>query len=662
VATVGATPNVKPMAKPPASPSAPRETPPRVWPWACLLGALVLAVYAPSLRAPFLFDDIAAVTLNPTIRQGWSWQMLQPPADGSTTSGRPLVNATLAFNHALGGENPFGYHLFNVAVHVGSVWLLFGLVWRTLQRMGGESRLEGAVIPWAAAVAALWALHPLHTESVVSVAQRTELLGGGFILLTLYAFVRASEGVAKGRVWFGVAVAAAALGMMAKETVVTVPLLVWLYDRAFVAGNGRIAWRERRGFYLALMATWVPLLALVAAGGGTRGIAAGLGLGVSSWEYLLTQAGAIVRYCALMFWPHPLVLDYGTGVVRAWQDALVPGVTVLALLSGSGWLLVRRPRAGFLAAWVFVLLAPSSSFVPLVTQTIAEHRMYLPLAGPVAALGLLMVAWWGRRSVMLLFCVAAVMAVVAARRAVIYRDPVRIWSDTVAHAPDNPRAWHNLGLALQQAGQGAAAEKHFARAVELDPGRISAHYAWGLALLQRDDAPAAAARLEIAVTLEPRHADAWLALGNARVGLEQFAAAVAAYEASLRLIDAADVRHNLTVALLAAGRVAERAADPGGAEPYYRRAMEQEPGAVEPLLRLGLLLARGGKLQDAEHCLREVVRLVPTDLDATANLANVLLLQGRVREAISLYEHVLERRPGDVRTAENLAAARASLR
>lgn len=662
MAMVFAPPNLKPMAKSPAPTSRPRGIASPVWPWAGLLGALVFAVYAPTLRAPLLFDDIAAVTLNPTIRQLGSWQILQPPADGSTTSGRPLVNVTLAFNYALGGEDPLGFHLFNLSLHVASALLLFGLVRRTLQRLSGESRLGGVETPWAAAVALLWAVHPLQTESVISVAQRTELLGGGFILVTLYAFVRASTRAPAAQVWLGVAVGAAALGVLAKETVVTAPVLVWLYDRAFVAGSGGAAWRARRGFYLALLATWAPLGALLIFGGGTRGVAAGLGLGVTSWEYLLTQAGAVVRYLALTVWPYPLVLDYGASVVRAWQDALLPGFMVLTLLGGAGWLLVRRPRAGFLAAWAFVLLAPSSSFVPLVTQTIAEHRMYLPLAGPIVAFGLWASGWGGRRTTALLFGVAAVMAVVTARRAALYRDPVKIWSDTVVHAPGNPRAWHNLGLALQQAGQVAAAEEQFARAIALDPRHVSARYAWGLALLQRDNAAAAVDQLEAAVALEPRHADAWLALGNARMRLEQFAAAVAAYDASLRLVAAPDVRHNLAVALMAAGRAAERAADPVAAERDYRRAVDQEPAAVEPRRRLGLLLARTGNVRAAEDCLREALRLAPADLDTTANLANVLVLQGRVREAIPLYEEVLARRPGDVRTQENLAAARASLR
>jgi tetratricopeptide (TPR) repeat protein len=364
----------------------------------------------------------------------------------------------------------------------------------------------------------------------------------------------------------------------------------------------------------------------------------------------------------LLVWPHPLVLDYGTGVVRTWQAAALPGLLVLTLLGCAGWLLVRRPRAGFVAAWAFVLLAPSSSFIPLVTQTIAEHRLYLPLAGPVVGFALLLTRWRAPWTVALVFGVAGVMALVTARRALQYRDPVVIWSDTAVHAPNNPRAAHNLGLALQQAEQGAAAETSFARALALDPRYVPARYAWGLALLQRGSAVEAAGQLEAAVQLEPRHADAWLALGNARVQLEQFEPAVSAYETSLRLVDAPDVRHNLVVALVAAGRAAERASDLAGSERAYRQAVAQGPREVEPCRRLGLLHARSGQMEEAERWFRAGLRLVPDDLDLLANLANVLVFAGRAREAIPLYQRVLERRPGDRRTEENLAIARASLR
>src|SRR5207249_4582190 len=133
------------------------------------------------------------------------------------------------------------------------------------------------------------------------------------------------------------------------------------------------AWQQRRGFYLALAATWLLLAYLVLSSGGTRGTAAGLGLGMSSWSYALKQCEAILLYLKLTVWPHPLVVYYGSGVISrlvevGWQFTLIVVAAAATLLA-----LWRRPILGFVGIWFFAILAPSSSVVPLVTQTMAEH-------------------------------------------------------------------------------------------------------------------------------------------------------------------------------------------------------------------------------------------------------------------------------------------------
>src|SRR5262249_42375493 len=154
----------------------------------------------------------------------------------------------------------------------------------------------------------------------------------------------------------------------------------------------------------------------------------------------------------LSVWPHPLVLDYGNAVVGSFGEVWGQAVLVVALLAGTTVALVRKPVLGFLGAWFFVILAPSSSVVPLVTQTIAEHRMYLPLAG-IVTLG---VAWFvaclGPRAAWPCILGGVMLGGVAHARAKLYPDPLAIWSDSVAHAPTSARAHNNLALELQRAG------------------------------------------------------------------------------------------------------------------------------------------------------------------------------------------------------------------
>ena len=569
----------------------------------------VALVYANSLSAPFLFDDAGAVLGNPTIRSLASFAVFNPPADGSTTTGRPVVNFSYALNYALGGEHVVGYRVVNVAIHALAALTLFGLLRRTFSCVRGRGPLAGdvsassrasALLPSAfnpdvaaLTIAALWALHPLQTESVVCIAQRTESLCGLLYLLTLYAFTRAtipSEGGARcpQRAWLVVSVGSCLLGMAAKEVMVTAPLVVLLYDRTFVAGTFAGALRVRRSYYAALAGTWLLLAFLVLQNSGARGASAGFGLGVTPWTYLLTQADALVRYLGLTLWPHPLVLDYGTGVAGALAEVWWQGVIVLMLLAATVWALVRRPVLGFVGAWFFLILAPSSSFVPLVAQTMAEHRMYLPLAAVLTVATLALFRFSGALRWPVVVALVAASAVVTAVRNRDYRDAIAIWSDTVAHAPPHSRAFTNLGSAYVAAGRPAEALPPLERALALNPSDYSA-------------------------------------------------------------------QRNRALALLALGRADEAAV-------IFAALPAREPGEAAEYFDLGNAYAREGRFPEAVAAYTRTGTLDPAHFAARANLGNALLAAGRATEAIAAYEAALRLRPSDARLLENLALARDAAR
>jgi tetratricopeptide (TPR) repeat protein len=687
----------------PVNPEAvkPNHAAERGWPhWlqaAGLVAAVVLS-YWNTLQAPFLFDDMGAVVNNSTIRHFGSWAILNPPSNGTTTTGRPVVNFSFAVNEALGGEVAWGYHALNLAIHALAALALMGIVQRTLSGPILRDRFGAKAQPLAFFVALLWAVHPLLTESVTCIAQRTESLCGLFYFLTLYTFTRgavpgtpASEPLGRASrpwFWFGLSLGACLLGMGTKEIMVTVPVIVLLYDRTFAAGSFAAAWRRRRTYYLLLAGTWLLLVWLMVRVGGSRGSSAGFGFGLSWWRYLLTQCDALVMYLKLCFWPTPLVLDYGTVAVHSVGEVWWQGIVVLAGLGLTIWALIRKPVAGFLGAWFFVILSPSSSIVPLVGQTIAEHRMYLPLAGIVALVLVTVERWIGARTGWVLAAVALALGVGTILRNHEYLDVEGIWADTVAKFPQNARAQNNYAGALQRAGKIDEANVHFARALALEPGYVSAHYCWGMALLDQKRTRQAITEFQFVVGLEPTNADAYLNLGSALMQVQREAEAATAFEAALRLGPGPGVHYNLGVALIALGRSEEAAShfraalrqDPALAEAHYQLARladkagrlveaEQEYSAtlrlvtdhVEAHRQLGLLLARTGRLGPATEHFRAVVRLEPTDADARGNLGNVLLLLGHTREAITCYEESLRLRPDDPLMRENLQLARKSL-
>ena len=172
--------------------------------------------------------------------------------------------------------------------------------------------------------------------------------------------------------------------MACKETMVVAPVVVLLYDRTFTFGSFREALRGRGWYYAALCATWLVLVALLWSS--PRGDSAGFaGASVSPWTYLLNQSEMIVRYLRLAFWPRGLVLDYGEPLHVTFADVAPYAIAVAALLAATIIALVRNPPLGFLGAWFFLTLAPTSSILPISTEVGAERRMYLPLMAIVAA-------------------------------------------------------------------------------------------------------------------------------------------------------------------------------------------------------------------------------------------------------------------------------------
>ncbi len=631
--------------------------------WRVGAAIIVLAgvlAYGRTFSAPFIFDDHASIVDNPSIRHLWplTGPLTPPHADGVTVGGRPVVNLTLAVNYALSGEAVWSYHALNLLIHLGGGLVLFGLVRRTLASPMLAKRFGADAGVLALAVAALWTLHPLQTESVTYVAQRAESLAGCFFLLTLYAFARGTRRdvlrenqtappSGSGRGWLVLSATVCAIGMATKEVMAPAPLLVLLYDRTFVAGSLRGAWRQRRGFYLTLAVTWLPLgwLALGTAG---RGGTAGFDTPVSVWHYLLTQCGAITRYLRLVFLPHPLVFDYGVDVVTSVSAAVLPGLLLLALLGATAVALVRRPAWGFLGTFFFAILAPSSSFVPVASQPVAEHRMYLPLAAVLAGLVLGVHAWRGRRALWLWAASALLCGAMTWQRNETYRSELALWSDTVQRRPGNARAQSNLGNALLAAGQASDAAAHYEEALRLSPDYADAENNLGRALVQLGRAPDAIPHYEAALHAKPGSIEVLTNLGSALVQGGRAREAVPIYERALQLApQAIGPRYNLANALFRLGDLAAAAA-------HYSEVVRLAPDHLDARFNLAATLLRLGRIPGATAAYEDLLRRAPNDAAAHAELANILAHTDRVADAIAHYETALRLQP-------DFPAARAEL-
>lgn len=417
-----------------------------------LLAAAALAAYWSGLRSPFVWDDDVAITTNQSIHQ--IADSLNPPAE-TPVAARPLVNLSFALNYAFGELDPVGYHVVNLAVLVASALLLFGLVRRTLARPL-KTATESSLTAISLVPALLWVLHPLLSETVYYTTQRTESLMGMFYLLTLYAAIRA-RAKKRGGKWTALAVLACAAGMATKESMVTAPIAVVLYDLIFEFHSPREAWKARRGLYLGLALTWLELAAIIYKWPrSTVGVAS-----VGPLTYLYNQAQMIARYLWLTVWPHALVIDYGLPRQLHLTDVVLPGALVVALLALTIVALVRWPRTGFLGAMFFLTLAPTSSLIPIASEVGAERRMYLPLAA-LSVLAVLAAIRFERvasrkAAIGLLMLATFALAARTAYRSREFESALVLWQTSVERWPQG-RSRFALGTQLMDAGRHEEAE------------------------------------------------------------------------------------------------------------------------------------------------------------------------------------------------------------
>lgn len=601
------------------------------WRAAVIAGAGILA-YANSLWGPFIFDDMLSVVENQQIRD---WRRLGSvlfPERELPTAGRPLVNFSFALNYAFGGLDPRGYHLVNLALHLMAGLAVFGVVRRTLDRLAVGNR-PAANIGFAAAL--IWTLHPLNTEAVNYVTQRTELMMGLFYLLTLYACVRR---------WNVAAVVSSAAGMACKESMATAPVVVVLYESIFTFGSVKRALAERWRFYAALAGCWMVLGALMWSG--PRVHSAGFSSGVSPWTYLLNQTVMIAEYLRRAVWPRSLVLNYGWPIPLTIADVLPYALLVTLLLALTIVALVRWPRVGFLGAWFFITLAPTSSIVPIATEVGAERRMYLPL------IALVVLAVWGasllRRAGPAVAAAALVTLSTALAAGTFARNreyaSALTLARTIVDRHPTPFAEHVLASELLMAGHRDDAMVHLRRAL---PGAPRAHYTLGAELLKEGKLEDAIDELQAFVREQPMLLEAVSArrfLGAAYLKLQRWPEAIEQARLVLTMKPAPTERVEAE-RLLADALFGQESLDE--ALTHYRLYLQARPNDVGALAQVGIIYAATNRLADAVSTFRRAVDLDPKNGNSQRNLATALLDSGDLAGAVDHARQAAALRPGD---------------
>ena len=628
---------------------------PSRWQSLVAAGMIIIAgllAYHNSFGGPFIFDGRNSILENPHIRGLWPiWQVFRAEP-GSTVAGRPILSLSFALNYQISGLKVWSYHAVNLTVHILAGLTLFGVIRRTLLCEELRARFGRSSFSLALACALIWLLHPLQTGSVTYIVQRAESLMGLFYLLVLYCAIRGFSS-ANSRRWYNAAILACALGMGTKEVVATAPLIVLLYDRIFFSSSFKQIFTRRRGLYLGLASTWIVLGALALTA--PRGESVGFGFQNLTWfEYALTQCKVIVsHYLTLSFWPHPLVLDYGWPIARTFGEVGLYAAVLVVLLAATLMALRYRWGWGFLGAWFFLILAPSSSFVPIITEVAAEHRMYLPLAGIIT----LVVIWtyiFGKHLLSkqpfldnyrkaigyaLLGIMLIALGMLTVRRNDDYHSELLIWQDTVFKRPENWRACYNGGNSYFNRGEWDKAIADYNQAIKLDSKYAEAHNNRGNTYFNKGDLNRAIADYNQAIRINPKFVLAYRNRGRAYKNKGELDRAVADYNQAIRLVpEYATSYNNRGNIYLSKGELDMAIVD-------YNQAIRLNPKYAMAHNNRGNAYFKKGELDRAIADYSQAIRLNPRFAPAYRNRGSAYKNKGEWDKARADYNQAIRLKP-----------------
>jgi tetratricopeptide (TPR) repeat protein len=616
-----------------------------------------LAVYLQVRNHEFLnYDDDTYVTENRHVQAGITltglgWAFTTTHA----ANWHPLTWLSHMVDCHLYGMNPGPHHLTNLFLHIANSLLLFIVFWR----MTGDSWRSGFV-------AALFALHPLHVESVAWVAERKDVLSTFFWMLTLWSYVRYVERPGIQR--YGLVLLFFILGLLAKPMLVTLPFVLLLLDywplgriQSGQPGHGNRSHQKSSALHLVWEKT--PFFVLITISSVVTFFVQQSGKAVGSLEALplhVRIANALVSYFSYiekMIWPHHLAAFYPYPKIFPWWQVAGAGfllvlITVLAIRG-------RRKRPDFFVGWLWYTgtLVPVIGLVQVGLQALADRYTYVSLIGIF-----LIIAWrvpelaarWRYRETGLATTATLVLLILGG----VTWLQVRYWTNSTTlfqHAlhvtSGNYVAHDNLGIELFRRGKIDEAMSHFTDALRIEPDFEKAHNNLGAVLLRKGKIDEAVHHFSEAIRIKPDFEKAYNNLGAALARQGKTAEAIRHYSEALR-IDAnnAAAHINMGIDLAEQGKIPE-------AISHYNEALHIDPGRADAHNHLGEALVELGKLDEAIHHYSESLRTNPDDEKTHYSLGAALAKQGRIPEAISHYSQALKIDPDYVEAHNNLGNA-----
>ncbi len=612
-----------------------------------------LFVYGQTLNHGFInYDDPIYVTDNPHVRngltpEGFIWAF----TSAYDANWFPLTWLSHMLDCQLFGLNAGLHHLTNVVLHALNALLLFAL----LQRMTSAR--------WCSAfVAFVFALHPLHVESVAWVAERKDVLSALFWFLTLWAYLNYIERRSPGR--YLLIVLMFCCGLMSKPMIVTLPFVLLLLD----------VWPLRRKMAAGLLLEKLPLIALSIGASVVTYLVQRRGGAVLSIEQIPLAsriANAVISYVVYLvkfIWPTNLAVFYPHPIqLPAWQiiaaSLALAGITALVLRG-----IARRPYLAVGWLWYMGTLVPVIGLVQVGAQARADRYTYIPMIGIS-----IMLAWggaevferrhWSKPAIAAVAAAAcSAWLVVAWLNVTYWQNSIRLFQHAVDVTERNHVAHNNLGVALRQDGRAAEAVGEFRTALEIRPQDAEVQDNLGEALLTVGSVNEAIPPIQEALRLKPDFAKAHVDLGSAFMRSGRSDEAATQYRLAVELApDNAEAQYGLGGVLLAQGRTQEAVPHLQAALPHLMDTVRAKPDDADGHYNLGRLFGILGRTDEAIAQFSETVRLRPDDAEAHFNLGVALAARERRQQAVDEFSTAVRLRPDYVRAHFNLGTTLAGL-
>jgi Flp pilus assembly protein TadD len=578
--------------------------------------AVTFFAYFDSFQVPFQFDDVPNISENRSVHfKNFSFdEVHELIRQNYENSIRIFAYMTFAVNYYFGGDHVFGYHLVNLLIHLSSGLILYWFLLLTLNLPSLKEYYGPKAFSIAFFAAILFLSHPIQTQSVTYIVQRMASMGGMFYLLAIALYVKGRISLGKGRYlcWVGMA-CSYLLGLFTKENVAILPIFIALYEFYFFQ-NVELTPKGKKVLIYAFGAVvLIGLVGLVLWGKRYYDVILE-GYQIRDFtlgERVLTQFRVVFHYVTLLVYPIPsrLNLDYdfptSRGILDPWTTLV--SILVVAGLMGYGiWAARKRPVISYFVLWYFGNLVIESSIFPL--EMVYEHRLYLPLVGPVVLFVVGIVRGWewlrnkwrirnAREWPLWAFscCLVLFFTVGSYERNLVWRDEIALWQDVVTKSPNKPRSLYNLGLAFAHFGRYEEAVGVLARAVSLKPDYVPAYNNLGIAFAELGKQDESMAMYQRALSLKPDHAESLYNLGRAYL-----------------------IFHNRPVEAIA----------------LLSRAIAVKPDYIDAYINLGAAYNRAGRFDETVRLLEHMKGEIASRADGHFNLGVAYAALGNVGAAV----------------------------